>query len=372
MAGSRRENGVVKRNLSIALVVGARPNFVKAAPLLRAFDDRAPGRMLLVNTGQHYDDAMSRSFFRDLDIRSPDVVLEVGSGPHGEQTGRLIKELEAVFAERRPDRVMVVGDVNSTMAGALAAAKLHIPIDHVEAGLRSFDRSMPEEVNRVVTDAIAARYFVSEPAGIGHLKSEGKRSNQIHHVGNVMIDSLVHAQPKIDSSLPAERFGLAPGTYGVVTLHRPSNVDDPKALQQVMVQIARVANLIPLIFPVHPRTRARLAGIEANGVHLVEPLGYLAFLALLTSARVVITDSGGVQEETTFLRIPCLTLRSTTERPVTVETGSNRLLGDDPSKLYSAVRSVLHGPRRVGRVPRLWDGRAAERIASVVLRRLRR
>ncbi len=360
----KRSSGTV-----LSIVAGARPNFVKVAPLLRAFDARWPRRVQFINTGQHYDDAMSLAFFRDLGIRKPDVDLGVGSGSHAEQTARLLVGLEQTLARTRPRRVVVVGDVNSTMAAALVAAKLQIPVDHVEAGLRSFDRGMPEEINRLVTDSISDRLFASEPSGVRNLLLEGHDRRKVHLVGNVMIDSLVHALPRALRRRAFARFGVGPKEYGVVTLHRPSNVDHPGGLRRAMVELKRIARETPLLFPVHPRTAAR---IEALGIspsphlRLIAPMGYLDFLSVLREARFVITDSGGVQEETTFLGVPCLTLRTTTERPVTVTDGSNTLAGDDPRVLHRLVLRLQGAKARRKARPRLWDGRAAERVAKIL------
>lgn len=353
----------------LSVVAGARPNFVKVAPLLRAFDRRWPGRVEFINTGQHYDDAMSLAFFRDLGIRAPDVNLGVGSGSHGEQTARLMIGLERAIGASRPRRVIVVGDVNSTMAAALVAAKLQIPVDHVEAGLRSFDRDMPEEINRLVTDAIADQLFASEPSGVRHLLAEGHKARKVHMVGNVMIDSLVHALPQASPRLAYSQFGLAPRGFGVVTLHRPSNVDSPGGLKRVMRELKKIARETPLLFPVHPRTAARITNLGVSSsprLRMIPPMGYLDFLSVLEGARFVITDSGGVQEETTYLGVPCLTLRTTTERPVTVSEGSNTLVGDDPRALLPLVRRLSERRGRRIRRPRLWDGRAAERVAKIL------
>ena len=360
----KRSSGTV-----LSVVAGARPNFVKAAPLLRAFDARWPRRVEFINTGQHYDDAMSLSFFRDLGIRKPDVNLGVGSGSHAEQTARLLVALEQALGTSRPGRVVVVGDVNSTMAAALVAAKLHIPVDHVEAGLRSFDREMPEEINRLVTDSIADQLFASEPSGVKNLLREGHHRKRVHLVGNVMIDSLFRALPRASRRKAFARFGVTAKGYGIVTLHRPSNVDSPSGLRRVVSELKRIARDTPLLFPVHPRTAARIEvlGISPSpNLRMIAPMGYLDFLSALHEARFVITDSGGVQEETTFLGVPCLTLRTTTERPITVERGTNTLVGDDPRRLLALVRRI-HGLKASRKTrPRLWDGHAAERITQVI------
>jgi len=357
------------RGTVLSVVAGARPNFVKVAPLLRAFDGRWPRQVQFINTGQHYDDAMSLAFFRDLGIRRPDVNLGVGSGSHGEQTARLLVGLEQTLSVSKPRRVIVVGDVNSTMAAALVAAKLQIPVDHVEAGLRSFDRSMPEEINRLVTDSISDRLFASEPSGVKHLLAEGHDRKRVHLVGNVMIDSLVHALPRAIQRQAFARFDVASKAYGVVTLHRPSNVDNPAGLRRAVAELKAIARETPLLFPLHPRTSARIEALgiaPSKNLRMIAPMGYLDFLSVLRSARFVITDSGGVQEETTFLGVPCLTLRTTTERPVTVTEGSNTLVGDDPRVLRAMVRR-LSGTKPVRKAhPRLWDGRAAERVARIL------
>jgi len=351
----------------LVVVVGARPNFVKAAPLVSAFARHPNLRTRIVHTGQHYDEAMSRSFLRDLSLPRPDAHLRVGSGTHGLQTGRVMERLEAYLDARHVDRLVVVGDVNSTMGAALTGAKLGIPVDHVEAGLRSGDRSMPEEINRIVTDSVASRFFVSEPSGVRNLLQEGHPRSRIHHVGNVMIDSLVRALPRARARAIWTSLGLSVREYGVVTLHRPANVDDPQRLESIRRALVRVAGRCPLVFPVHPRTAHRLGRLAKGGaVRWTVPLGYLDFLSLLSGSRLVITDSGGIQEETTYLGIPCLTLRSNTERPITVEQGTNTLVGADMTLLERLIEEVLSGAYRRGRRPRLWDGRAAERIARIL------
>lgn len=358
-----------REQLTVALVVGARPNLVKAAALIRAFAERPRLRTLLIHTGQHYDDAMSGAFFRDLGIQAPRVQLRVGSGTHAVQTARIMTRLEKALEGRRVDRVMVVGDVNSTLAGALVAAKLGIPCDHVEAGLRSGDRGMPEEINRLVTDSIAARLFASEPAGVENLLREGHDPASIHHVGNVMIDSLVRLLPGAAARAAWRDYGLRPRAYAVLTLHRPSNVDQTPRLRRILKGLARVARDVPVVFPVHPRTRRRIGGLgETRGLTILEPLGYGDFLSLMSGSRMAITDSGGIQEETTYLGIPCLTLRDSTERPITVSMGTNTLIGSDVDRLLEKVQEILEGRYKAGAIPPLWDGRASERIAGIVAR----
>lgn len=357
----------------LLLVAGARPNFMKIAPLLRELRARPGFEPCLVHTGQHYDDAMSRRFFEELGIPEPEVNLDVGSGSHARQTAEVLSRIELVLLERQPRAVVVVGDVNSTLAAALAAVKLGIPVAHVEAGLRSFDPSMPEEVNRRLTDAISEWLFVTEPAGEENLLREGVERHRIHRVGNVMIDTLrAHLEQarRLDT---LERLGLEPKSYAVLTLHRPSNVDDPQRLHRLFQVLEGVHQEIPVLFPIHPRTRAsieRLLGGHAPKLRLVEPLGYLDFLRAMSEARLVLTDSGGIQEETTVLGVPCLTLRDNTERPVTVTHGTNTLVGSDPATIRVEVRKILDGGGKGGRVPEDWDGEAARRIVAVLARDL--
>lgn len=361
------------RRLRLVAVAGARPNFMKIAPLLRELQRRARFETVLVHTGQHYDAAMSDRFFRDLGIPEPDVNLGVGSGSQAEQTAEVLRKIEAVLVERRPHAVVVVGDVNSTLAATLAAAKLCIPVAHVEAGLRSFDRTMPEEVNRLVTDVLSRWLFTSEPSGNENLAREGAVPEHVHFVGNVMIDTLRANLERARSLDTLERLELSPGGYGVLTLHRPSNVDDPERLAALFRVLEAIHTRLPLVFPVHPRTRAsieRLLGGAAPKLMLTDPLGYLDFLRLLADARLVLTDSGGVQEETTVLGVPCLTLRSNTERPVTVTHGTNVIVGADPARIAAEVEAVLEGRGRRGGIPELWDGSTARRIVDVLERDL--
>jgi UDP-N-acetylglucosamine 2-epimerase (non-hydrolysing) len=332
-------------------------------------------RPLLVHTGQHYDAAMSDLFFRQLGIPEPDVHLEVGSAPHGAQTARVLERFEAWLeaAEPRPRLVVVVGDVNSTLAAALAAVKLGVPVAHVEAGLRSFDRTMPEEINRVLTDAVADLLLVSEPAGVDNLLREGRPSEAVRLVGNVMIDVLRQQLAGARALRQPERLGVEPGGFALWTLHRPSNVDGTASLQALAAALERAAARLPVVFPVHPRTRERLgaAGLWQRlagqpAIHLTEPLGYREFLGLSSAARLVVTDSGGVQEETTALGVPCLTLRANTERPITVSEGTNTLVGADYRGLDPWIARVLAGDYKQGRCPALWDGRAGERVGAEI------
>lgn len=353
-------------------VVGARPNFMKISPVVRALR-QAELPQLLVHTGQHYDEPMSQLFFRQLRIPEPDLNLEVGSGSQAMQTAEIMRRFEPVVLERCPDLVVVVGDVNSTLACALVAAKLRIPVAHIEAGLRSFDRSMPEEINRVLTDALSDLLFVSERSGLENLSREGVPAHRVHFVGNVMIDTLLEHRAAAGQTAVLERLGLdSDARYVLVTLHRPSNVDDPQKLAGLLRALAQLARDLPVIFPSHPRTQKNAveADLRTELEHLVttEPLGYLEFLHLMDKAQVVITDSGGVQEETTVLGVPCLTVRENTERPATIEYGTNRLVGADPAKMLSAAREILNGRRPAGRLPELWDGQAAGRIVEVLRR----
>ena len=345
-------------------VVGARPNFMKAAPVCRAFSARSGVKQTLIHTGQHYDNNMSDIFFSQLAMPTPDVNLEVGSGSHAQQTAEVMRRFEPIVQERKPDMVVVYGDVNSTMAAALVCAKLRIPIAHVEAGLRSFDRTMPEEVNRLVTDQLADLLFSHcEDANI-NLQREGVSPGKVHNVGNVMIDSLIRFLPLTER----HKVNGLPERFALVTLHRPSNVDDPRLLRRILKSLLGINERLRVVFPVHPRTRQAVAGLDldASALHLLEPLPYIEFLALERRAVVVITDSGGVQEETTYLKVPCITLRANTERPVTVSLGTNVLVGDDGEKLRSEMCNVLDGKAKAGTIPPLWDGHAGERIAEIL------
>lgn len=353
--------------MKLVVVAGARPNFIKIAPLMWEIARRPGIEARLVHTGQHYDEKMSKLFFEQLRIPRPDVDLEVGSGSHAVQTAEVMKRFEPVVAGDRPDAVVVVGDVNSTVACALTSAKLGIPVAHVESGLRSFDRAMPEEINRLVTDAISDWLFVSERSGVDNLRREGADERRIHFVGNIMIDTLVACRPQFEAAeLPD--LGVRPGEYAVLTLHRPSNVDDPATFAALMRAIARIQADIPLVFPVHPRTRRALEPHlpELPNVRLPEPMGYLQFMKLVSQSRFVLTDSGGIQEETTFMGVPCLTLRENTERPCTIEQGSNRLLGRDPAAIVAAARDLLERRPERRPPPELWDGHAAPRILDIL------
>ena len=352
--------------MHILHVVGARPNFMKAAPVLRAIQNTGQ-KQTLVHTGQHYDVNMSDVFFQELNIPAPDVNLAVGSGSHAQQTAEIMARFEAVVRQRKPDVVLVYGDVNSTVAVALVCAKLLVPVGHVEAGLRSFDRSMPEEINRLVTDQLSEILFTPSADGDTNLLCEGIAREKIHLVGNVMIDTLVRLLPL---ATQAKKNGL-PRQYALVTLHRPANVDDPQMLRKILTSMLALNKDLSVIFPVHPRTRQaiRQFGLVTDGIRMTDPVSYLEFLALQCRATVVITDSGGIQEETTYLGIPCLTARANTERPVTVKIGTNILIGDDMEKLRTETLNVLNGGGKNGSVPPLWDGHASERIANILTNR---
>lgn len=350
----------------IVCVAGARPNYMKIKPVMDALERRG-AEVVLVHTGQHYDPAMNDVFFADLGIRPPDRFLGVGSGSHAEQTGRVMTAFEPLLDEVDPDIVVVVGDINSTLACALVTAKAGPLLAHVEAGLRSRDWGMPEEVNRVATDRVSDYLLAPSPDAVENLRAEGYREDQIHLVGNVMIDTLLTNLERARASDILDRYGLAKGEFGLVTLHRPANVDDPEVLAGLLKALGEIAGRCPLLLPVHPRAAERLAEIGVpGGIRLVPPAGYLDFIALQDSARVVLTDSGGVQEETTALGVPCVTLRDNTERPITVEQGTNALAGRDPARIVATVNRVLDEPPAPRR-PELWDGRASDRIAEVLL-----
>lgn len=356
--------------IEIACIAGARPNFIKIASLVHEISQRRGLSFRLIHTGQHFSPEMSDSFFTDLQIPRPHVALGVSGGTPAQQTAAIMQSLHPVFAENRPDLVLVVGDVNSTVAAALVSAHLGIPVAHVEAGLRSFDRAMPEEINRVVTDVLSSYLFTSEPTGEANLLREGIPKERIHFCGNVMIDTLLRFREKAAQSDILARLALEPGTYAVVTLHRPSNVDEPKQLAALVAMLEQLRERLQIVFPLHPRTSRRLdeMGIQPQGLILTGALGYLDFLQLMSAARLVMTDSGGIQEETTILNVPCLTLRDNTERPVTITQGTNRLVGSDPQAALRAAGEVLSAGPSEPRRPDLWDGSAAVRIVDVLER----
>ncbi|MBI5864002.1 MAG: UDP-N-acetylglucosamine 2-epimerase (non-hydrolyzing) [Planctomycetes bacterium] len=359
--------------MKILNICGARPNFMKIAPLMRAFGAHKNITPLLVHTGQHYDKNMSDLFFKQLRIPEPDINLEVGSASHAVQTAEIMRRFEPIVLEQKPDWVLGVGDVNSTIACALVATKLGVRVAHVEAGLRSFDRGMPEEINRVLTDSISDLLFVTEPSGVENLKREGVDPAKIHFVGNVMIDTLKASRAEAEKSAVLDTLGLKAGRYNVLTLHRPSNVDHPAIFGRILAAIDEIQRDLPVVFPIHPRTLAntkklgfadKLAGM--SGLKIIEPLGYLDFTKLTASAAVVLTDSGGIQEETTILGVWCLTLRENTERPVTISQGTNELVGTDTAAILSAYRKRRASKLSNRPVPDKWDGRAAERIAEIL------
>ena len=397
--------------LKIISVVGARPNFMKVAPLHKAFEklsvvssrlavETGKGKSaeggesrkdeeknsttkhqpttvnhLICHTGQHYDEKMSKVFFDELELPKPDFYLGVGSGSHAEQTAKVMIEFEKILLQEKPDLVIVVGDVNSTIACSLAAVKLHIKVAHVEAGLRSFDKEMPEEINRVLTDTISDFLFITEKSGIENLKKSGVSDDKVFFVGNCMIDSLIHYLPKVDSTTITEDYKLITNNYIVVTLHRPSNVDEEKSLREVIEMLNHLSEKRKIVFPIHPRTRSNIKafGLENllnENIILTDPIGYLDFISLVKNCELVITDSGGIQEESTYLGVQCLTLRDNTERPVTVEVGTNHLIGTDFKKAEIAALEILSGKKKVGKIPELWDGKAAERIVEIIVERL--
>jgi len=361
--------------VKIINVVGARPNLMKIAPLMDAYAKCDAIDPLLVHTGQHYDQNMNDLFFRQLGIPEPDLNLEIGSASHAVQTAEIMKAFEPVVLEHEPDAVLVVGDVNSTIACGTVAVKLGVKLIHVEAGLRSFDRTMPEEINRLITDAISDLLFCTEQSGVDNLRREGVPEERIHFVGNVMIDTLLKHRVKADQSQILEELALVGEAYAVITLHRPANVDNRESLEGLIEALECIQNDLTVVFPAHPRTRAKFEAFgmgsrlaAMSNLRVLDPMGYLDFLKLIASAKVVLTDSGGIQEETTILKVPCLTLRENTERPITLEVGSNRLVGSDPSKIVAAYREIMTGGAADPKIPPLWDGHAAERIVKVLQR----
>ncbi|MBN1515166.1 UDP-N-acetylglucosamine 2-epimerase (non-hydrolyzing) [Candidatus Sumerlaeota bacterium] len=359
--------------VKIINVVGARPNFMKIAPLMDAFREYEDLETVLVHTGQHYDEQMNDLFFNQLEIPRPQINLQIGSASHAVQTAEIMKAFEKVVLEEKPDAVLVVGDVNSTIACGLVTVKLGVKLIHVEAGLRSNDRSMPEEINRILTDSISDMLFCTEQQAVENLRREGVSPDRIFLTGNVMIDTLLRFKSKIQQSTILERIEVREGSYAVLTLHRPSNVDDPEQLERIICALETVQRELPVIFPIHPRTQKNLevwdlnARInEAPNLHIIPPLGYLDFHKLLEGARLALTDSGGIQEEALILKIPCVTLRENTERPITIEMGGNCLAGSDPERIVAAARRVLNGNGRSILAPPLWDGMAARRIARLV------
>lgn len=362
----------------IISIVGARPNFMKVAPLHKSFSlyPSPKGREikhLICHTGQHYDEKMSKVFFDELELPKPDFYLGVGSGSHAEQTAKVMIEFEKVLLEEKPDLVIVVGDVNSTIACGLTAVKLGIKVAHVEAGLRSFDRTMPEEINRILTDSISDYLFVTEKSGLENLSREGIPDEKVFLVGNVMIDSLINFLPKIEKSSAVKNYNLSPHDYCLFTLHRPSNVDNKNSLLELVDLIHEVSKKKKVIFPIHPRTKKNLESFGLtkflnHNIRVTDPLGYIDFIALLKNSNFVLTDSGGIQEESTYLRIPCVTLRTTTERPVTVEIGTNYLVGDNINSSKQYITEIINDNSKKGEIPELWDGHAAERIVNILVK----
>jgi UDP-N-acetylglucosamine 2-epimerase (non-hydrolysing) len=368
----------MSKPLKILNIVGARPNFIKMAPLMREYRKRPVGIVpILLHTGQHYDEVMSAVFFSQLGLPRVDISLNVGSGTHAEQTARIMMAFEPVLLRDHPDLVVVVGDVNSTVACTLVASKLLIPVAHVEAGLRSFDRTMPEEINRLVTDCLADFLFTTSEDANENLIREGVSPSKLFFVGNTMVDTLMAFKDKLDPDRITRALNVARRSYAYVTLHRPSNVDDEHTLRGICRAFGRIQNQIPLVWPLHPRTRKMLETFRLYesvasqlGIQLTEPLSYLDSISLMSEAKFVLTDSGGVQEETTVLGIPCLTLRNNTERPITIVEGTNELVGNDPDVIMEKSLALLNGTLKQGRTPRLWDGHAAERIVQVLVEHL--
>lgn len=360
----------------IISVVGARPNFMKIAPIHKAFQKYTDTiQHLICHTGQHYDEKMSKVFFEDLGLPKPDFYLGIGGGSHAEQTAKIMVEFEKIVLTEKPDLIIVVGDVNSTIACSLVAAKLHVKIAHVESGLRSFDMEMPEEINRILTDRISDFLFVTEKSGLENLKKEGVPEEKVFFTGNVMIDSLVQHLPKAEESCILKDYGLTPQNYVLVTLHRPSNVDSKEDLMQLINLLNALGEKEKLIFPIHPRTKSNMAkfgldGILNKNVIITDPIGYIDFMALTKNSRLIVTDSGGIQEESTYMGVQCITVRDNTERPSTVEIGTNQLIGTDLAKVEKAALEVLSGKVKKGKIPELWDGKAAERITEIISKKI--
>ncbi len=359
--------------MKIILVVGARPNYMKIAPVYFALKSEQNFHPLIVHTGQHYDNNLSEIFFKELGLPEPDTYLGVGSGTHGEQTSRIMIEFEKVLFEEKPDLVMVAGDVNSTIACALDAVKLHIPVAHLEAGLRSYDRRMPEEINRVLTDSISDILLTPSLDANENLKKEGISNDKIFFVGNAMIDSLRRYERLAERSNILEQLNITSNNYGLITLHRPSNVDNKKSFEKIITAFEEIEKKIPLIFPIHPRSRKQIKQFSLKSrfenmknFKLIDPVGYLDFLKLEKDAKLVITDSGGIQEETTVFGVPCITIRENTERPITIKQGTNQLVGNDTQKIIKAVESILGGHCKERTIPKFWDGKTALRVVEVL------
>ena len=361
--------------MKILNIVGARPNFMKIAPIQREMEKNSALEPLIIHTGQHYDEKMSKLFFDDLELPRPARYLKVGSATHAQQTAKIMVEFEKVVDEEKPDLVLVVGDVNSTAACSMVAAKMGVKIAHVEAGLRSFDRTMPEEINRMVTDTLSDYLFVTEQSGLDNLRKEGVPDEKVFFTGNVMIDSLVYFLDKAKNSNIIDQLNLNGNEYALVTLHRPSNVDVKENFEKLLNAFSEIENDLKIVFPIHPRSRKMLTNFGLDdrisamqNLVLLDPIGYLDFMKLMHDAKLVLTDSGGIQEETTYLGIPCITLRENTERPVTIDVGTNVLVGSDTELVISEAKKVISGQSKKGQVPDLWDGKAAERIVSIIAR----
>lgn len=360
----------------IISVVGARPNFMKVAPIHKAFQKyKDTIQHLICHTGQHYDEKMSKVFFEDLGLPKPDYYLGIGGGSHAEQTAKIMIEFEKILLAEKPDLIIVVGDVNSTIACSLVAAKLHVKIAHVESGLRSNDMDMPEEINRILTDRISDMMFVTEKSGLENLKKEGVSDDKVFFTGNVMIDSLVQHLPKADESCILKDYGLTPHNFVLVTLHRPSNVDSKDYLEQLISLLNTISEKRKLIFPIHPRTKSNMTKFGLDGmlhenVIVTDPIGYIDFMALTKNSELIVTDSGGIQEESTYMGVQCITVRDNTERPITVEVGTNQLIGTDLAKVKQAALEVLSGKTKKGKIPKLWDGKAAERITEIISKKI--
>ena len=363
------------KKIKIVNIVGARPNFMKIAPVMREMKKILKFEPILIHTGQHYDREMSDIFFNELGLPIPDMYLGVGSGTHAEQTAKIMIELEKKFAEIKPDLVVVVGDVNSTIAATLVAVKLNIKVAHIEAGLRSFDRTMPEEINRIVTDALSEYLFTTCKDANKNLIKEGISRNKIFFVGNVMIDTLLLLEKKALKLEMLKKYQLQREKYALLTLHRPSNVDNLYSFKNILKALNKISKFLPVIFPVHPRTKKQIEVfkldrfISCSNIKLINPIGYLEFLNLMINSKFVLTDSGGIQEETTVLNIPCITLRKNTERPITVVQGTNTVVGDDQDKILKEVNKILSGKYKKGKIPQYWDGKAAKRIVRIIKRK---
>jgi len=360
----------MKNKIKILVVVGARPNFIKIVPLFEEFKKYKRIKPILIHTGQHYDFGLSKIFFDELNIPKPDYNLDVGSGSHAWQTAKIMERLEPVILKEKPNLVIVVGDVNSTLAGALCAAKLRMKIAHVEAGLRSFDQRMPEEINRLLTDHISDFLFVTEPSGVRNLIKEGVSKAKIFYVGNIMIDALLKLKVKSEKLKVYEKFNVKPREYAVLTLHRPENVDDKKIFSEILESLYEIQKKIKLIWPVHPRTVKQLNNLivkQCRNIYLIKPVGYLEMLNLMQNTKFVMSDSGGIQEETTVLGVPCLTLRKNTERPVTVDVGTNIIVGNKKERIIREAKKILAGREKKGKIPKYWDGKTAKRIVTELL-----